>query len=181
MTTHHELNEIFAECTDFELCSTLHSVIEDVYGFEALLQRKEHIPRERWVIHCVIANTGFFDCEGYSYFWGTNLDHRGFAEALDEIGFDILARIIRDYAELVPPEVLGKWDAVESHTDSEEAREAAEHMDDKFISEHPNFDEKTARYARARRHSFVDLLDKLVIGLRAHREMFREYQRESGA
>ena len=172
MTTLHDLNEFFAECNDSELCDALCVVIEEVYGFEALLQREEHIPLERWVIHCVGGCTGFFDCEGYSYFWGTNLDHLGFAEALDEVGFDILASIIRDYAALVPPDVLGNWDAVESHTDSERAREeAAYHMDEKFISEHPDFVGKTAQYARARRHSFVDLLDKLVIRLRAHREM----------
>jgi hypothetical protein len=46
------------------------------------------------------------------------------------------------------------------------------HMDEKFISEHPDFVGKTAQYARARRHNFVDLLDKLVIRLRVQLEIF---------
>ncbi len=75
----------------------------------------------------------------------------------------------------MPAELLGDWNAVESHTDSEEARdEAADHMDDKLINEHPNFDRKVAQHARARRHSFGDLLDKLILDLQAHREIFRQ-------
>jgi hypothetical protein len=179
MTTTNDVDEFFAECNDFELCDALSVVIENVYGFDALLRREEHIPRERWVIHCVWGCTGFFDGEGYSYFWGTKVDHLGFAEALDGVGFDILAKIIRDYATLVPPDTLGDWDAVESHTDSEKAREeAAEHMDDMFISDHPDFVGKLAQYARARRHSFADLRDKLV-AQRLHIQRLQEIADDS--
>jgi hypothetical protein len=174
MTTLNEMDEFCADCNDFELCNTLALVIEEFYGFEALLRRERHIPYERWVIHNIWGNVGFFDCEGYSYFWGIDLDHLGYAEALDEIGFDILSRIIRDYIPLVSPEDLGNWDAVEAHIESEDARdEAADHMDDKLINDHPDFVGKTATYARAIRYSFTDLLDKLVPTLEKHREMDR--------
>jgi hypothetical protein len=161
------------------LCNALAGVIEALYGFEALLRREKHIPHERWVIHCLWGCSGFFDCEGYSYFWGTKIDHLGFAEALDEIGLPILAEIIRDYVPLVPRHLLGDWDAVEAHSESAVARdEAADHMDAKLISEHPDIVGKTAAYARARRSSFVDLLDRLVIDVQTHREMMREVGRD---
>lgn len=51
---------------------------------------------------------------------------------------------------------------METHSASEKAREeAAELMDEKFIADHPDFAGKLARYVRARRHSFADLLDAL--------------------
>lgn len=159
MTSINDVNEFFADCTDFEICDHLSVVIENLYGFEVLQARAAHIPLERWVIHCIWGSSGFLDGEGYSYFWGSDLDHHGFAEALDEIGFNILAEIVRDSITLVPPAILGDWDAVESHTASEAAREeAAELMDEKLISDHPDFSGKLARYARDRRHTFADLL-----------------------
>ena len=162
MTSPNDVNDFFADCTDFELCDALSVVIETHYGFEKLLQRSPHIPHERWVIHCIWGCTGVLDGEGYSTFWGSQLDHAGYAEALDEIGFPILASIIRDAIALVPSKVLGNWDAVESHRRSEKARdEAAELMDEKFISDHPEIDRNLARYVRDRRHSFADLLDAL--------------------
>jgi len=161
-TSPNDVNEFFADCTDFELCDALSIVIENHYGFEALQKRAAHIPKERWVIHCIWGNSGFLDGEGYSYLWGSDLDHYGYADALEELGFDILAGIIRDSLALVPREMLGNWDAVESHTASETARdEAAELMDEKFISDHPDFEGKLGRYVRTRRESFADLLDAL--------------------
>ena len=162
MTSPNEINDFFADCTDFELCDTLFVVIENTYGFDTLLEHAKHIPHERWVIHCLWGCMGFLDGEGYSYFWGSQLDHAGYAEALEEVGFDILANIIRDSIALVPPKILGDWDAVEAHTASETARdEAAEHMDEMFISDHPDYANDLGKYIRTRRQSFGDLLDAM--------------------
>ena len=167
MTSPDDLNDFFADSTDFELCSNLAVVIENCYSFEALRQHKPGIPHERWVIHGIWSSLGLLECEGYSTFWGSDLDHQGFADGLEEIGFEILASIIRDSIAIVPPEVLGNWDAVEAHSASEGDRdEAADLMDDKLISSHPDFTGKLARYARDRRHTFADLLD----GLKKQRE-----------
>jgi len=162
MTTPDDVNEFFADCTDFDLCDAMQVVLENHYGFDALRHHAAHIPHERWVIHCVWANSGFLDGEGHSYFWGADLDQAGYADALEEIGFDILAEILRDSIAIVPPELLGDWDAVEAHSASETAREeAADLMDEKLISDHPDFTGKLGKYVRARRHNFVDLLDAL--------------------
>jgi hypothetical protein len=162
MTSPNDINDFFADCTDFDLCDALSVVLENHYGFDELLKRAAHIPHERWVIHNIWSNSGFLDGEGHSYFWGSQLDHRGYAEALEEIGFPIEASIIRDAIALVPPELLGDWNAVEDHTKSEKGRdEAAELMDEKLISDHPDFSRTLGRYVRDRRHSFADLLDAL--------------------
>ena len=159
---HHRLNEAFAAAVDFDLCSSLTTVFENRYSHERLLHRDKSIPKERWVIHTVLSCDGFFRCEGYSYFWGTSIDHIGYADALDEVGFPILASILRDYYSLVPEKCLGDWDAVESDHKSREQREvAAEHMDAKLITEAPNIVGRLAAYIRARRYSFLDCIDDI--------------------
>ena len=161
MTT-ERLNEFFADCTDFELCNVLSLGIEKKYGFDSLRHHQKHIPHERWVIHTVWSSTGFLECEGYATLWPADMDQLGFADAMEEIGFEILASIVRDSIALVPAKLLGNWDAIEAHTASEDARdEAAELMDEKLISDHPDINGKLARYARDRRETFLDLLDDL--------------------
>jgi hypothetical protein len=172
MTSNDQINEFFADCTDWELCNVLDLVIENFYGFDSLRHHQPHIPHERWVIHCVWSTSGFLDCEGYWYFWGTDLDQHGYADALEEIGFEILPGILRDSIALVPPEMLGDWDAMEAHKRSEDAREEdADLMDEKFISNHPDYTGKLARYARDRRFTFADIYDELVSTRKEKREM----------
>jgi len=164
------LNDIFADCTDFEICDALAMTFEKVYGYDELVQHQKHIPHDRWVIHTIWGCTGLFEGEGYSYFWGSSIDHFGFADALEEIGDPILAKVLRESITLVPRNILGNWDAVEAHTKSEAAREeAAELMDDKFILENPDILGQLARYARVRRHSFADVLDQIIIEVGRHR------------
>jgi len=43
-------------------------------------------------------------------------------------------------------------------------------MDDKFITENPDILGQLARYSRARRHSFADMLDQIIIEVRRHRQ-----------
>ena len=163
MTSPDQINEFFADCTDWELCNVFQVALENFYGFDSLRHHQPHIPHERWVIHCVWANSGFLDGEGYWYLWGSDLDQHGYADALEEIGFEILPGILREKIALVPPDMLGDWDAIARHKRSEDAREeAADLMDEKFISDHPDYTEKLARYARDRRFSFVDMFDELV-------------------
>ena len=73
---------MFANATDFEIVTASHSAIEDLFGFETILERDPSVPYDRWVVHTISANTGLFEGDGYSYFWGTNCDHKGFAESL---------------------------------------------------------------------------------------------------
>jgi hypothetical protein len=162
MTPHQRLDQLFAASVDSAICNAMQVVIENIYGFDNLLSRRKEIPSDRWVIHNVLGVSGFFEVEGYSYFWGARLDHLGYAESLELIGFPILAGIVRNSYRLIPPDYLGDWDAVEAHTDSEAARaKAGELMDAKFITENADICGKTARYIRERRYDYLDLLSEL--------------------
>jgi hypothetical protein len=162
MTHRDRLNEVFASAVDFDLCDSLTTVIENRYSQERLLHRDKSIPNERWVIYTVLSYDGFFQCEGYSCFWGANIDHRGYADALDEVGLPILASILRDYYDLVPEKYLGDFDAVQSDRKSRRKRKiAAEHMDEKLITEAPDIVGKLAAYIRTRRYSFLDCIDDI--------------------
>jgi hypothetical protein len=156
------LDAIFADANDFELCDAMKAVIEDEYGFDALLERDSRIPQERWIIHTIWGNTGLFGCEGYSIFWGAQIDHAGFAEAMREIRFPILASIIEQAANLVPLAILGDSRAVDAQRESEDRRtQSADLMDAKLITERPDILGRLATYIRSRRASFLDLADDI--------------------
>lgn len=157
-----ELNDIFAGATDFQICDAVTSAIESEYGFDDLLDRDPSIPVDRWAVHSVWGNTGFFACNGYHQFWSADIDHQGFADALKEVGYPILASILEGSIRLVPSEILRYHKAVEAHTESREAREKrAGLMDAKFITENPNFPDKIGAYIRARKESYLDLIDEI--------------------
>ena len=64
-------------------------------------------------VHTIWANCGLFEGDGYSYFWGSNIDHKGFAESLRVVGLPILGMIIEEAIPQVPGKLLGNWDAVD--------------------------------------------------------------------
>ena len=161
MTSPNDTNDFFADCTDFDLCNALSVVIENHYDFDELLKRAPHIPHERWVIHIIWA---LMDCLMAKAIRTFGVHNCTIAVIRSSRGnwVPIEASIIRDAIALVPPHLLGNWDAVEDHTKSEKARDkAAEHMDEMLISDHPDFSGNLGRYARDRHHSFADLLDAL--------------------
>jgi hypothetical protein len=156
------IDSVFADANDFELCDAVTSAIEDRYGFYDLLERHPDIPTDRWAAHAVWGNTGFFECEGYSRFWGSETDQAGFAEAIRMIGFPILADILENAILAVPKNILGNHDAVETHVESERIRmELAEQLDSKLISERPDITGKPATFIRYRRASYADLIEQI--------------------
>jgi len=179
MDASQKIDIVFADANDFEICSALTSAIEDHYGFDTLLKNNSSIPHDRWAIHSVLGNTGFFACEGYSRLWSTQTDHHGFAKALAEIGFPILSSLVEKAIGIVPSYILGDYDLVEAHTSSEAARDkASEHLDTKIIFENPNIQDRLASYIRIRRASYTDLVGTID----EHVQRGRKYQEaEQGA
>lgn len=165
------IDAVFADANDFELCNALSSVIESHYGFNTLFEHHADVPHDRWVVHSVWGNTGFFACEGYSRLWGTETDQHGFAAALHEIGFPILGSVLEKALGIVPANILGKLDAVEAHRSTKTARKkAAEHLDAKLISENPDIQGRLASYIRSRRTSYADLIVLIDEQIRQMRE-----------
>lgn len=175
---HSRIDAVFANATDFEIMTAAQTAIEELYGFETILERDPRVPYDRWVAHTVAANSGFFDGEGYSYFWGTNCDHHGYAESLRVIGLPILATIIEESITMVPADILGDWDAVDEFFGGEDERiVAAETMDAKLISEDPDIDEKVSKYIRQHRYSYSDLVDAIEKSVKQWRVTISEYER----
>jgi len=172
------IDAVFARATDFEIVSATHSAIEKSYGFDTILQRNPRVPFDRWVVHTISANTGLFEGEGYSYFWGSNIDHKGFAESLKVIGRPILASVIEEAIAAVPNSLLGNWDAVNEFFGGEDQRiAAAETMDAKLITENPGITDKASKYVRLHRYSYLDLLDAIDMHITEWRSMIEEYER----
>lgn len=172
------IDAVFANATDFEIVTAAHSAIEDRYGFETIQKRDPRVPFDRWVAHTVVANTGFFEINGYSYFWGTNHDHQGFAESLRVIGRPILALVIEEAIAMVPANMLGDWDAVDDFFGGEAERiAAAETMDAKLITENPGITEKVSKYIRWHRYSYSDLLDAIDKSIAEWRAQISEYEK----
>ena len=178
MNDNSRIDAVFACATDFEIVSATHSVIENYYGFESILQRNPHVPFDRWVVHTISANTGLFEGDGYSYFWGSSVDHKGFAESLKVIGLPILSRIIEEAITQVPSSMLGDWDAVDDFFGGEEERiVAADTMDAKLIIENPGITDKASKYVRSHRYSYLDLLEAIDLNITKWRSMIEEYER----
>ena len=178
MNDNARIDAVFAVATDFEIVSATHSAIEDCYGFESILERNPRVPFDRWVVHTISANTGLFENEGYSYFWGSNIDHNGFAESLKAIGLPILASVIEEAIAAVPKNLLGNWDAVDDFFGGEDQRiAAAETMDAKLITEDPGITDKTSKYVRLHRYSYLDLLDAIDKHILEWRSTIGEYER----
>ena len=178
MNDNARIDAVFARATDFEIVSATHSAIENCYGFETILQRNPRVPFDRWVVHTISANTGLFEGEGYSYFWGSNIDHKGFAESLKVIGLPILASVIEEAIAAVPNSLLGNWDAVDEFFGGEDQRiAAAETMDAKLITENPEITDKASKYVRLHRYSYLDLLDAIDMHITEWRSMIEEYER----
>ncbi len=98
-------------------------------------------------MHTISGNTGL-EGDGYSYFWGSNIDHKGFAESLKVIGLPILASVIEEAIAAVPNSLPGNWDAVDEFFGGEDQRiAAAETMDAKLITENPGTTDKASKYA----------------------------------
>ena len=172
------IDAVFANATDFELVTGAHSAIEDLYGFETILARDPRVPYDRWVVHTVIANSGFFEAEGYSYFWGTNCDHKGFAESLRVIGLPIEARIVEEAIAMVPANILRDWDAVDDFFGGEDERiTAAETLDAKLITEDPGINDKASKYLRLHRYSYSDLVDAIEKSVVEWRKQISEYEK----
>jgi hypothetical protein len=173
-----KIDAVFARATDFEIVTAAHSAIEDCYGFETILQRNPRVPYDRWVVHTIMANTGLFEGNGYSYFWGSSVDHKGFAESLKVIGLPILSRIIEEAITQVPSSMLGDWDAVDDFFGGEEERiVAADTMDAKLIIENPGITDKASKYVRSHRYSYLDLLEAIDLDITKWRSMIEEYER----
>ena len=173
------IDAVFAKATDFEIVTGSQSAIEDCYGFETILERDPQVPYDRWVVHTVAATAGFFECEGYSYFWGTNCDHKGFAESLRVIGLPILANVVEEAITMVPASLLRDWDAVDDFFGGEDERiVAAETLDAKLITEDPEIIDKTSKYIRLHRYSYSDLLDAIDKSIDDWRAQTSEYERE---
>ena len=178
MNDNSRIDAVFARATDFEIVTAAHSAIEDCYGFETILQRNPLVPFDRWVVHTISANDGLFEGEGYSYFWGSNIDHKGFAESLKVIGLPILASVIEEAIAAVPNSLLGNWDAVDEFFGGEDQRiAAAETMDAKLITENPGITDKASKYVRLHRYSYLDLLDAIDMHITQWRSMIEEYER----
>jgi hypothetical protein len=178
MNDNSRIDAVFARATDFEIVGATHSVIENCYGFETILQRNPRVPFDRWVVHTISANTGLFEGDGYSYFWGSNIDHKGFAESLKVIGLPILASVIEEAIAAVPNNLLGNWDAVDDFFGGEDQRiAAAETMDAKLITENPGITDKASKYVRLHRYSYLDLLDAIDMHIIEWRSMIEEYER----
>ena len=129
-------------------------------------------------MHTISANDGLFEGEGYSYFWGSNIDHKGFAESLKVIGLPILASVIEEAIAAVPNSLLGNWDAVDEFFGGEDQRiAAAETMDAKLITENPGITDKASKYVRLHRYSYLDLLDAIDMHITQWRSMIEEYER----
>jgi len=177
MNNNSKIDSIFAEATDFELTDAVHGAIEDLYGFDAILEKAKNVPFDRWVVHTVIANTGYFETNGYSYFWGTKHDHHGFAEALKVIGKPILAQIVETSIKKVPKDILGDWDKVDEYFGSYEKRlEAAIILDAKLINEHPDIVPKVSKYIRKNRIRYYDVIDKIEKSIMESRKLFEQYE-----
>jgi hypothetical protein len=178
MNDNSRIDAVFARATDFEIVSATHSAIENCHGFESILQRNPRVPFDRWVVHTISANTGLFEGDGYSYFWGSNIDHKGFAESLKVIGLPILASVIEEAIAAVPNSLLGNWDAVDEFFGGEDQRiAAAETMDAKLITENPGITDKASKYVRLHRYSYLDLLDAIDMHITEWRSMIEEYER----
>ena len=178
MNDNSKIDAVFARATDFEIVTAAHSAIEAYYGFETILQRDPRVPFDRWVVHTISATSGFFECEGYSYFWGSNIDHKGFAECLKVIGLPILSRVIEEAIASVPASLLGDWDAADDFFGGEDARiVAAETMDAKLITENPGITDKASKYVRLHRYSYIDLLGAIDADITKWRKTIEEYER----
>lgn len=178
MNDNSRIDAVFARATDFEIVSATHSAIESCYGFESILERNPRVPFDRWVVHTISANTGLFEGDGYSYFWGSNIDHKGFAESLKVIGLPILASVIEEAIAAVPNNLLGNWDAVDDFFGGEDQRiAAAETMDAKLITENPGITDKASKYVRLHRYSYLDLLGAIDMHIIEWRSMIEEYER----
>lgn len=178
MSERAQIDAVFANATDFEIVTAAHLAIEAHYGFETILKRDPRVPYDRWIVHTVTANTGFFEVNGYSYFWGTNCDHPGFAESLKVIGRPILSKIIEEAIAQVPATILGDWDAVDDFFGGEDERiAAADTMDAKLITEDPGeIMEKTSKYVRLHRYSYSDLIDAIDKSVTDWRSKTSEYE-----
>ena len=178
MNDNSRIDAVFARATDFEIVSATHSAIESCCGFESILERNPRVPFDRWVVHTISANTGLFEGDGYSYFWGSNIDHKGFAESLKVIGLPILASVIEEAIAAVPNNLLGNWDAVDDFFGGEDQRiAAAETMDAKLITENPGITDKASKYVRLHRYSYLDLLGAIDMHIIEWRSMIEEYER----
>ncbi|HKO96551.1 MAG TPA: hypothetical protein VJU86_06155 [Pyrinomonadaceae bacterium] len=178
MDDNSRIDAVFARATDFEIVTATHMAIENCYGFETILQRNPRVPFDRWVVHTIVANTGLFEGDGYSYFWGSNIDHRGFAECFKVIGLPILAMIIEEAIAAVPTRLLGDWDGVDDFFGGEDERiVAADTMDEKLITENPGITDKTSKYVRLHRYSYLDLIEAIDTDITKWRSTIEEYER----
>lgn len=171
-----QIDSDFAGVNDFTLCEILHGFLEDHYGFERIVWNDPPIPRERRVIHYIRSLTGFLEVNGFSYFWGVDIDHAFVAQAFDEIGDRHQAKNFRDALALITDSaVLGDYNMVNEFFGSSAIQEEiAEPFQQRLYAHDKDIQEKLAHYARRRRYMFADLYDELHKDFEKYRTFFEE-------
>lgn len=153
-----------AESNDFRVCDAITSAIEEYYGYEVIIKKGASVPKDRLAIHYIYSMTAFLHTNGFDYFWGVSADHDFYAIAFEEIGEDILARLIRDSLSLIVDKtVLGDYDKVTDYFGSREKQSiAAEPFEEALYSRSEQIQSELSKYIRIRRYEFTDI-EKYIV------------------
>lgn len=167
-----DLESLFAKTNNFYLCDIVYGAIENHYGYTAVIRNTPKVLREHRVIHYVWATTGFLEVNGFSYYWGVDIDHPFYAHAFDAIEAQIQANNIRDALKIVTDKnVLGDYHRVGEFFGSPEMEQAAADPFQRVLfGAHDEIETKLAAYIRKRPQSFDAfeevLFEKLNLALK---------------
>lgn len=167
-----KIDRAFAKADDFVLCDAVHGSIEDRHDYENIVEGDASVPHDRRVIHYIWGVTGFLETNGFSYYWGVDIDHDFYPVAFEAIGNELQAANIRKSLEVITDRsVLGDYEAVRNFFGSQEKeREAADTFEDFLYGEKADIQEQLSKFIRRRRYSFADLIDEIAPSIEADLE-----------
>ena len=168
----NKIDHLFAQADDFTLCDAVHCAIEDQHNYEKIIEGHADVPEDRRIIHYIWGITGFLETNGFSYFWGVDIDHDFYPVAFEAIGNTRQAANIRKSLELITDRsVLGDYQAVESFFGSEnDVKTAAASFEDSLYDEKADIQERLSKFIRKHRYSYADLMNQIASSIESELE-----------
>ena len=155
---------------DRKLINTISGVIEDLYGYERLMNWDHTIPIHRRIVHFTITSIGYAANEGYVMLLGMECDHVQLVLCLNELRLPDLAIHFDKMLSGIPKVgVLGNLDALERHFGSwEKFGDWVSPFQSQLYKNHDRIRSALAQYCKQHITVFAQLspeVDKLLAAM----------------
>jgi hypothetical protein len=110
------LDAISSSLSDFDLADAISCAVEDKYGYTNLMKWPDSIPEPHRVVHFILNNTGFAECNGYVEFLMLDCHHVALPASFRAVGLSDLADIMDLMLDpVLESGALGNREALEAH------------------------------------------------------------------